>query len=198
MKRERKIEHPWELVLSAAEYAAQAHRGQTRKGSSQRPYVEHCIGVANILASHGVDDPVTLAAALLHDTIEDCHKTRDELAAKFGDAVADVVVEVTDDKTLEKTARKESQVLHAPRLSARARLVKLADKIVNVREVAVDPPHWWEVERRLDYVRWAQRVVAAIPAPYPKAEGPLRDLFDAQCRATLDCIAAEIKAASLI
>ena len=101
---------PMAMVLAAAEYAAQAHRGQTRKGLSRRPYVEHVLSVAGTLTSHGITDPLTLAAALLHDTIEDCGRTRDELATVFGPEVADVVVEVSDDHRLPAWQRKKVQV----------------------------------------------------------------------------------------
>jgi guanosine-3',5'-bis(diphosphate) 3'-pyrophosphohydrolase len=185
--------HPQALILAAAEYAAESHRGQTRKGLSRRPYVEHVLSVAGTLASNGVDDPVALAAALLHDTIEDCGKTRDELARRFGERVADVVVEVSDDGRLSQAQRKQKQIDTAPWLSREARLVKLADKINNVREVGVDPGEGWTDARRREYVAWSRRVVEAMPPTHPGLER----LFDEQCEATLACIDAQAHAASL-
>lgn len=169
------------LILSAAEYAAQAHRGQTRKGESRRPYVEHVLAVAATLADHGVQDPITLAAALLHDTIEDCGRTHDELALRFGAQVADVVVEVSDDPDMTQAQRRQCQMDSAPALSREACLVKLSDKINNVIEVGADPGIGWSVERRRDYVQWSRRVVANMP---PTHAG-LERLFEDQCRITM-------------
>ena len=181
---------PTPLILAAAEYAAVAHRGQTRKGESRRPYVEHVLAVAGTLTAHGVDDAAVLAAALLHDTIEDCGRTRDELAAVFGAEVADIVAEVSDDTRLPSRERKRLQVEHAHELSRGARLVKLSDKFHNVREVGFDPGLGWDFERRRGYVAWSQSVVAGMPPTHPGLER----LFAEQCRATLARIDAEERA----
>lgn len=181
---------PTALVLAAAEYAAVAHRGQTRKGESRRPYVEHVLAVAGTLSSHGVTDAAVLAAALLHDTIEDCGRTREELAAVFGPEVAGIVAEVSDDPRLHSRERKRLQVEHAHELSPGACLVKLSDKYHNVREVGFDPGLGWGFERRRDYVAWSQSVVARMPATHPALEA----LFAEQCRATLARIDAEERA----
>src|SRR6476469_1045715 len=106
------------LVLRAAEFAAHKHRGQRRKGYSERPYVGHCIEVAALIANvGGVDDANVLAAALLHDTVEDTDTTREELVKEFGAVIDGYVAEVTDDKGLDSDVRKELQVKHAPHLS---------------------------------------------------------------------------------
>lgn len=157
------------LVLDAARFAAEKHRLQRRKGASvgerhmKTPYVNHCITAAHEIAVlGGVDDPIVLAAALLHDTVEDTDVTEAELRTRFGDDVANVVMEVTDDKTLEKADRKRLQIEHAPHLSHRARLVKLADKISNVRDLALDCPPAWSLERVREYYDWAARVLEPI------------------------------------
>ena len=151
------------LVLRAAEFAADKHRDQRRKGKLKRPYINHCIEVASILANVGriVDDNV-LVAALLHDTVEDTDTTRDEIASKFGLSTADMVMEVTDDKSLDKQQRKDLQIQHAPTLSEGAKLIKIADKISNVREISVNPPKKWKRKRRAEYFDWAESVVNAI------------------------------------
>jgi len=141
-------------------FAAEKHRTQRRKDRAQSPYINHPIEVAAILARHGVTDLVTLQAAILHDTVEDTDTTPAELVERFGRDVADVVAEVTDDKRLPKAVRKQLQVEHAPHLSTRARLVKLGDKISNVREVTQSPPDGWSVERRLEYLGWTEQVIA--------------------------------------
>ena len=168
---------PTALILRAAAFAAAKHRDQRRKGVEATPYVNHCISVAAILSEEGgVSDPVVLAAALLHDTMEDTQTTRRELDESFGAEVAAIVAEVTDDKTLAKATRKERQVQHAAHLSDGAKLVKLADKISNVRDVASSPPADWPLERRREYFEWAKRVVDGLGA----VNGPLQAAFARQ------------------
>jgi guanosine-3',5'-bis(diphosphate) 3'-pyrophosphohydrolase len=148
-------------LLKAVEFAASKHRDQRRKGADASPYVNHPIGVAYLLAdSGGVTDLDTLAAAVLHDTLEDTETTTNELDQLFGSAVRRIVEEVTDDKTLEKSVRKELQVDHARSLSPSAKAVKIADKIMNVRDVTDSPPADWDLARRVEYLDWAERVVA--------------------------------------
>jgi guanosine-3',5'-bis(diphosphate) 3'-pyrophosphohydrolase len=151
---------PASLILAASAFAAHKHRDQRRKGADAFPYINHPIAVANVLANEvGIVDPITLAAALLHDTIEDTDTTAEELESAFGAEIAKVVVEVTDDKSLPKQERKRLQIEHAAHLSERARLVKLADKICNLRDISCSPPVDWSLERRRDYFAWAKRVV---------------------------------------
>lgn len=110
----------------------------------------------------GVDDADILAAAILHDTVEDTKTTHDELVGEFGVTIADLVAEVTDDKRLDKKERKRLQVKNAQHKSPGAKLIKLADKISNVREIGHDPPAKWDVKRRREYFSWAKRVVDAL------------------------------------
>lgn len=147
-------------LLRAIRFAAEKHRGQTRKGVDASPYINHPIEVAELLARHGVDDLETLQAAVLHDTIEDTHTSPEELEREFGMAVRDLVLEVTDDKALPKYERKRLQIERAPHKSPRAKLIKIADKLCNVRDVAENPPDNWSMERRLEYLTWAENVVA--------------------------------------
>jgi len=167
--------NPYVPLLSALHFAAGRHRDQRRKGAEGSPYINHLIEVAEILAREGaVRDPVTLQAAVLHDTLEDTHTTPEELEARFGPEVRRVVEEVTDDKRLPKQERKRLQVEHAPGLSERARLVKIADKISNARSVAVTPPADWPLDRRREYLRWTERVVAGCRG----CSAPLEALYD--------------------
>jgi guanosine-3',5'-bis(diphosphate) 3'-pyrophosphohydrolase len=149
-------------LLDALELASMKHRDQRRKDREASPYINHPIAVASLLWRAGVRDETTILAGVLHDTIEDTKTTREELAAKFGDAVAAVVAEVTDDKSLPKQERKQLQVEHAPHLSTAAKLVKLADKTCNLRDMVDSPPHEWSAERKRDYFAWADRVVAGL------------------------------------
>ncbi len=149
-------------LLGALDFAAQMHRNQRRKGVDQQPYINHPIQVAEVLASVGlIADQATLIAAILHDTIEDTEATPKELGGRFGVEVCDLVLEVSDDKSIPKDERKRLQIEHAAQLSDKAKLIKIADKICNVRDIGLTPPEGWGVERRRGYFDWAEKVVHA-------------------------------------
>jgi guanosine-3',5'-bis(diphosphate) 3'-pyrophosphohydrolase len=168
---------PVSIVLAASAFAADKHRDQRRKGAEASPYINHPIAAANLLANEAdILDPITLAASLLHDTIEDTGTTMDEIVRSFGPEVAAVVAEVTDDKSLPKQERKRLQVEHAGGLSARAKLVKLADKICNLRDLRRSPPADWPLERRREYFDWTKHVIDRLRGANPKLEA----LFDAE------------------
>jgi len=162
------------LVLQALAFATEKHRGQVRKDADATPYIQHPIALASLLWEVGVQDAEVLAAAILHDTIEDTPTTHAELEETFNRTVADLVAEVTDDKREPKAVRKQKQIDHAAHLSPGARLVKLADKICNLRDVANSPPADWPIERRREYFEWARAVVERIPEKHAR----LAVLFD--------------------
>jgi guanosine-3',5'-bis(diphosphate) 3'-pyrophosphohydrolase len=167
---------PVSIVLAASAFAAHKHRDQRRKGAEASPYINHPIAVANVLTNEAhITDPVILAAALLHDTIEDTDTTADELAAAFGSEIAAIVLEVTDDKSLPKQERKRLQIEHAAALTEKAKLVKLADKICNVRDMSESPPVDWSPQRKAEYFAWAKQVVDPMRGVCPTLER----LFDA-------------------
>lgn len=169
-------------LAAALDYAAHQHRNQRRKGEEHVPYINHPIGLLHVLAVEAqITDADVLCAAVLHDVIEDCAENaaeRAERAAEIGqvcgDRVLQIVQEVTDDKTLTKAARKRAQVEHAKHLSHAAKLVKLADKTVNLRDVANAAPVDWPLRRRREYFDWANEVVQAIGPAHAR----LRRLFD--------------------
>lgn len=161
-------------LLDALLFAAEKHRAQQRKDKAT-PYVNHVIKVAELLARFHITDLETLQAAVLHDTVEDTDATALDLERRFGKEVASVVLELTDDKSLPKSRRKRLQVEHAPSLSPRARLVKLADKLSNISELTLDVPPGWSVERKREYLDWAEEVVNLIRGANPEMES----LFDA-------------------
>lgn len=166
------------LVLRAASFAADKHRDQRRKGEGAPPYINHPIEVARVLVEvGGVSDGVLLAAALLHDTVEDTNTTPQELEEQFGAEVAGVVAEVTDDKRLDWRERKRLQVAHAAHKSARAKLLKIADKICNVRDLVLSPPSHWPWERRRAYFLWASEVVSGLRG----TNAALEEMFDEWC-----------------
>jgi GTP diphosphokinase / guanosine-3',5'-bis(diphosphate) 3'-diphosphatase len=170
------------LILKALEFAAARHRYQFRKGLDKVPYINHPIQVASLLANDaGETDPALLTAAILHDVIEDTVNSveeRDNLAIligeMFGEEILSLTMEVTDDKTLDKKERKKLQVENASHKSVNAKKLKIADKIMNLRDIAVNPPADWSIQRISDYFDWAENVVAGLRGVNSKLE----ELFD--------------------
>jgi guanosine-3',5'-bis(diphosphate) 3'-pyrophosphohydrolase len=158
-------------VLDAALFAAQKHAGQKRKGLAGEPYINHLIEVAQLVSMQEPDTNLVIAA-LLHDVIEDTSVTALELIQRFGQDVADLVAELTDDMSLPKAERRRLQIEHAPKMSVRAQTIKLADKISNLRSILTSPPADWDYERKRKYFDWGKRVVDALSQPNPilKAE----------------------------
>jgi guanosine-3',5'-bis(diphosphate) 3'-pyrophosphohydrolase len=171
------------LLLKALAFAAHKHRDQRRKDPEASPYINHPIALADVLVNEGgVTDVEVLCAALLHDTVEDTATTPDELAEAFGARIAGIVAEVTDDTRLPKAERKRLQIEHAGALSAQAKLVKLADKICNLRDVAQRPPASWDLQRRREYFDWAKRVVEGLRGVPSEEVRRLEAAFDAAYR----------------
>ena len=159
------------LLLKALAFAAHKHRDQRRKDAEASPYINHPIALADVLVNEGgVRDPEVVSAALLHDTVEDTATSPEELEQAFGPRIARIVAEVTDDKTLPKAERKRLQVEHAASISREAKLVKLADKICNLRDVALRPPAGWDLQRRREYFDWAKSVVDRLRGAHPRLE----------------------------
>ncbi|XP_059801916.1 guanosine-3',5'-bis(diphosphate) 3'-pyrophosphohydrolase MESH1 [Hypanus sabinus] len=165
-------------ILDAADFAARKHRKQRRKDPEQTPYINHPLGVSRILSHEaGVTDVVILQAALLHDTVEDTDTTLEEIEEQFGEKVRSIVAEVTDDKSLPKAARKKLQIQHAPHCSREAKLVKLADKLYNLRDLKRCTPKGWTEERVEEYFTWASKVVAGLRGTSQALENSLDALF---------------------
>lgn len=153
-------------ILAAARFAAEKHAFQKRKGLAGEPYINHLIEVAELVAGAADTlDANLVIAGLLHDTIEDTGVSATELAQRFGDDVAGLVVEATDDKSLPKEKRKALQVQTAPLKSPRAQTLKLADKISNLRSILASPPADWNEDRKRQYFEWARKVVSDFTAP---------------------------------
>jgi GTP diphosphokinase / guanosine-3',5'-bis(diphosphate) 3'-diphosphatase len=159
------------LLLKALAFAAHKHRDQRRKDAEASPYINHPIALADVLVNEGgVTDVEVLCAALLHDTVEDTATTHEELVDAFGSRIARIVAEVTDDKALPKAERKRLQVEHAGSISREAKLVKLADKICNLRDVVERPPAKWDLQRRREYLEWAKAVVDRMRGTHARLE----------------------------
>ena len=166
------------ILLETVNFAAEKHRKQRRKDPDGTPYINHPIGVARILSHEGgVTDIEVLQAALLHDTVEDTDTSIAELDAAFGQNVASIVQEVTDDKSLPWQERKRLQVEHASLCSHQAKLVKLADKLYNLRDLNRCTPPGWTAERVQEYFLWAGQVVKGLKDTNPALEAKLHELF---------------------
>lgn len=170
-------------LIAALHYAAHQHRDQRRKDEDATPYINHPISLLHILnVEAGITDPDVLIAAVLHDVIEDCSgphrmyidERRREIREQFGEAVLHLVECVTDDKGLSKEQRKQRQVEKAPHLPHGAKLIKLADKTANLRDIAATPPADWPPERIDAYFDWAARVVEGLRGSH----AGLEELFD--------------------
>ncbi len=171
--------------LQALNFAAYKHRDQRRKDTHRTPYINHPIAVANILLNEaGVTDEHVLVAALLHDTVEDTKTTFEEIEQHFGQIIRGIVSEVTDDKSLPKAVRKQRQLEHASQLSDRARLVKLADKTANLRDITAATPEGWSVSRLDDYLEWGKAVIDNLRGTHSQLEA-LFDQAYAQGKATV-------------
>eukprot|EP01111_Echinosteliopsis_oligospora_P009457 TRINITY_DN2775_c0_g1_i1.p1 TRINITY_DN2775_c0_g1~~TRINITY_DN2775_c0_g1_i1.p1 ORF type:complete len:204 (-),score=62.97 TRINITY_DN2775_c0_g1_i1:38-649(-) len=153
---------PTEAILHAATFAAEKHRDQRRKNITKAPYINHPLGVAFILSHEAkIYDTTILQGAILHDTVEDTGTSLDEIELEFGKEVRLVVSEVSDDKSLSADKRKRAQIEHAPHISYGGKLVKLADKLYNLRDLMNCPPAW-TVSRIQGYFVWAKKVVGTI------------------------------------
>lgn len=166
-------------LVSALAFAAHKHRDQRRKDAVASPYINHPIALANVLANEGdIDDERVLIAAILHDTLEDTETSEQEIIREFGQEIASIVLEVTDDPLLPTAERKRLQVEHAGKISRQAKLVKLADKICNLRDVASSPPAGWSVARQRAYFDWAKSVIDGLRGVHPVLE----EIFDEALR----------------
>lgn len=174
-----KDENTMPLFVKAVAFAAEKHRHQRRRDEAASPYINHPIALANVLTNEGgVMDVSVLCAALLHDTIEDTQTTAEELEAVFGQHITSIVLEVTDDKSLRKKERKRLQIEHAPHISYEAKLVKLADKICNLRDMLASPPVDWPVERKIEYFEWAGQVADGLRGAYSQLQAILDALVE--------------------
>ncbi len=177
------------MLFAALMFAAQKHSRQRRKDSDATPYINHPIAVAEILARvGGVTDSATLQAAILHDTVEDTQTTLKELDEQFGLPVRSLVQELTDDKSLPKQERKRMQIEHAPHLSTSAKQIKIADKIHNLTDITPTQPVEWTLQRKREYLDWAEMVVAGCRGCNPHLE----QHFDAILKARRQAIEAAL------
>jgi guanosine-3',5'-bis(diphosphate) 3'-pyrophosphohydrolase len=177
-------------ILDAAVFAADKHQNHVRKNEQHSPYITHPLLVAKAIYQIGdVKDNGVLVAAILHDTIEDTPTTKDEIADRFGKDILEIVLEVTDNKSLDRLTRKRLQVSHAPELSYQARVVKIADKLINCEDILYSPPVDWPLKRRQEYIQWGADVVQKIRG----TNTPLEEAFDQVLRRAEQALDFKIK-----
>jgi len=166
------------LLLQAISFAANKHRNQRRKNKECTPYINHPIRVSTSIAEiGGITDVIALAAAVLHDTVEDTETSYEEVKERFGKEIADVVMEVTDNKSLSKVERKKLQIVNAPHKSHAAKLVKLADKLDNLTDLLKETPKGWNQQVIYGYFVWSYKVVEGLRGTNEKLEAALDDIF---------------------
>jgi guanosine-3',5'-bis(diphosphate) 3'-pyrophosphohydrolase len=149
-------------IARAYTFAAEKHTHQVRKGEAREPYINHPCDVAYNVARIRPDDVNLICAAVLHDTIEDTDTEYEDILQLFGEDVANLVAEVTDNKALPKAERKQAQVDSAPHKSDRAKILKLCDKASNLGAMAMSPPANWDENRRKEYLGWGLKVAAGL------------------------------------
>jgi hypothetical protein len=166
------------LIMRAAQFAAERHKAQRRKGTAREPYINHVLEVASLLAeaTEG-NDPELITAGLLHDLIDEQGVSADEMASLFGVGVAALVLEVTDDKTVPPVERRRLQIVAAPHKSPRARMLKIADIVSDLRALRHGPPADWSPERQREYLQWARDVVGGCRGVNGRLDGAFDDAF---------------------
>jgi GTP diphosphokinase / guanosine-3',5'-bis(diphosphate) 3'-diphosphatase len=158
------------LIIKALTFAAEKHKHQRQDDVEALPYINHPIALVSLLSEAGIADDKAICAALLHDTLEDTNTTYAELRTHFGQKISDIVLELTDDKSLSDADRRSWQVTHAKVASKRAKLIKLADKTCNLRDMINAPPVGWSLDRQRDYFDWAKEVIDALRGVNKKLE----------------------------
>ncbi|MCF6355899.1 MAG: HD domain-containing protein [Candidatus Polarisedimenticolaceae bacterium] len=165
-------------IFKALAFSARKHRDQRRKDPAASPYINHPIALAEVLSCEAdIIDVEIVCSALLHDTVEDTETTQAELAQIFGERISRIVMEVTDDFSQSKAKRKRLQIEHAAHISDQAKLVKLADKICNLRDVAECPPPEWSLQRRREYFDWAKQVIDQLRGIDKKLEAIFDEVY---------------------
>lgn len=168
------------LVMRAAQFAADRHKAQRRRGAAREPYINHLLEVATLLAASTEGrDPDLVIAGLLHDLIEDQGAGADDIARQFGVGVAALVLEVTSDKSLSEDERNRAHILHAAHKSPRARMLRIADLTSNLRALRQSPPADWSIERQREYFRWAHEVVARSRGLSPQLDAAFDEAYNA-------------------
>ncbi len=164
------------LLFKALNYAAEQHKSQRRKGMESVPYINHPIKVTTIITQFipNASDEL-IAASILHDVVEDTDATVDDIKNKFGETIASIVQEVTDDKSLSKAESRRKQIENAPKLSYNAKIIRICDKIANVRDICGENIPDWDFKTKIEYLNWAEQVVYALDKFHEELEFTFKD-----------------------
>lgn len=157
------------ILLAVAAYAAEQHAYQRRAGYDRLPYINHLLKVTSGLIECGETNLELLSAALLHDILEDTPVTLLELQEHFGEEVASIVSELTDDMNLTYETRKRLQYEGISGLSVSAQKIRIADKASNVFDICHYPLDW-PVIRKQAYLDSAVHILSPIRGRYPKLD----------------------------
>lgn len=145
-------------------FAAIAHKEQKRKADNS-PYINHLIEVADLLTRvSGVTKVDILQAAILHDILEDTSTAKEELQQYFRKNIANLVIELTDDTSLNLKEKREKQLSHIQSSSIEVKLIKLADHTSNIAAI----PNEWSFKRTTEYLAWSLVVATACAEASPK------------------------------
>lgn len=173
----------WALAMRAADCAARAHRTDRRRGDAESPYMNHVLEVAALLAeTTGGRDPLLVTAALLHDLPARTKIPREALEREFDREAVDIVYEAHSVRGGDREERRRDEIERAPRMSPRARQLKLADKTSSVRGLHDAPPPGWGPAEALHYLDWADAVAAGCAGVNPALDRAYADAA-AACRA---------------
>jgi len=180
-------------LIDAFQFASVKHQYQTRKCEGNPSYIVHPSRVMQLLWKAGVRDSDTLIAGLFHDIIEDTKTTKDEIREKFGENIANIVEECSDNKSLEKVVRKKLQITHASQISTSAKLIKLADKYSNLEDLLSTPPVKWSIYEIYGYAIWCYAVYNNLKGVNKFLEDELLNIFDKFGVAHMDINSIEYK-----
>ena len=167
-----------DIILDAISFAIDKHGKQVRKDAEESAYIRHPIEVAQLLIMAGVVDEDVIAAAVLHDVVEDCGVSVADISARFNPRIGLIVQEVSDDPALSGMARKDAQVVKVGMISPEGKLIKVADKICNLQDVLYRPPVTWDDARKAAYFDFAERVFNAANIKNPYLVECFNDLMD--------------------
>lgn len=130
-----------------------------------------------LVTEGGVTDLSILQSAILHDTVEDTETTYEEIETNFGKEVRDIVAEVTNDMNISRPERKLAEIENAKTMSFKAKTVRLADKLYNLRDLQKSTPTGWSEERVREYFKWAKKVAENLKGTNKNLENALDDVF---------------------
>jgi len=153
-----------EAVLGAAIFATEKHKSQVRSNEKKTPYIIHPIEVADLVMKIGhVYDKDVLITALLHDVMDDTQTTYEQITSLYGTKVSSYLEEMTSKQGLSLKEQKKQQIMQAFRQNPSVAIIKLSDKLSNLKTLATSPPPSWSRDRIDQYFQWAQTVIENLP-----------------------------------